>query len=56
MMEAVFAELRALGIEELVIAMIATNEPARRFYERFGFRPWLTVAFGKVPPNGTAPV
>ncbi len=49
MMEAVFAELRSLGIHELVIAMIATNEPARRFYERFGFRPWLTVALGKVP-------
>jgi GNAT superfamily N-acetyltransferase len=49
MMETVFSELRSLGIHELVITMIATNEPARRFYERFGFRPWLTVALGKVP-------
>ncbi|MGZ8585471.1 MAG: GNAT family N-acetyltransferase [Actinomycetota bacterium] len=49
MMEAVVAELRSLGTHELVIAMIATNEPARRFYERFGFRPWLTVALGRVP-------
>jgi ribosomal protein S18 acetylase RimI-like enzyme len=49
MMEAVFAELRSLGIRELVIAMITTNEPARRFYERFGFHPWLVVALGKVP-------
>ena len=49
MMESVFSELRSLGIHELVITMIATNEPARRFYERFGFRPWLTVALGKVP-------
>jgi len=50
MMEAVFAELRALGIWELKIATIATNERVRQFYERLGFRPWLTVSFGKVPP------
>ena len=49
MMESVFSELRSLSIHELVITMIATNEPARRFYERFGFRPWLTVELGKVP-------
>lgn len=49
LMESVFSELRSLGINELMITMIATNEPARRFYERFGFRPWLTVALGKVP-------
>ncbi len=56
MMESVFSELRSLGIHELVIAMIATNEPARRFYQRFGFRPWLTVALGKVPAGKDAVV
>ena len=50
MMDAVFVELRALEIGELKIATIVTNERVRRFYERLGFHPWLTVSFGKVPP------
>jgi ribosomal protein S18 acetylase RimI-like enzyme len=35
-------ELRAAGIDELRLSVIATNERAVRFYEREGFAPMVT--------------
>lgn len=49
LMDAVYRELRRLGIRELEIGVLATNESAARFYERQGFRPWLVRYFGRVP-------
>jgi ribosomal protein S18 acetylase RimI-like enzyme len=45
----VYRRLRAEGIEEMVIGVLATNEPARRLYEREGFHPWVLITMGKVP-------
>ncbi len=53
MMERVFGELRAAGIEQLAIGVIATNDRALRFYERYGFRPWVITTLGTVPPAVT---
>ena len=33
----------------MVIGVLATNEDARRLYEREGFRPWVLLTLGKVP-------
>ena len=49
MMLRVFEELRALGVTELKIGVLAGNDRAFRFYERFGFRPWLVETLGRVP-------
>ncbi|MBI3649265.1 MAG: GNAT family N-acetyltransferase [Actinobacteria bacterium] len=49
MMEAVFAELRRLEIGELLIGVLSGNEGAFRFYERYGFRPWVVELLGRVP-------
>ncbi|HET6713102.1 MAG TPA: GNAT family N-acetyltransferase [Actinomycetota bacterium] len=50
LLQTVYAELRALGIEELAIGVLATNHDALRLYEREGFTPWVVIALGKVPP------
>ena len=52
-MERVFGELRTAGIEQLAIGVIATNDRALRFYERYGFRPWVITTLGNVPPAVT---
>jgi GNAT superfamily N-acetyltransferase len=52
LLRAVYARLRELGIEELAIGVLATNAAARRLYEREGFRPWVTIMLGRVPPPG----
>ena len=49
MMERMFGELRAAGIEQLAIGVIATNDRSLRFYERYGFRPWVITTLGTVP-------
>ena len=46
----VYSELRGLGIEELAIGVLATNHDAMRLYEREGFKPWVVITLGKVPP------
>jgi ribosomal protein S18 acetylase RimI-like enzyme len=50
LLHAVYARLRDLGIEEMAIGVLATNAAALRLYEREGFRPWVVVTLGKVPP------
>ena len=45
----VYAEVRAQGVEEMMIGVIATNDRVRRFYEREGFAPWVVLTLGKVP-------
>jgi GNAT superfamily N-acetyltransferase len=53
LMSAVYDELRRLGNAVLEIGVVATNEEARRFYERQGFAPWLIHYLGQVPgPRG----
>ena len=48
-MSALYAELRRLGVTVLEIGVVATNEGARRFYERQGFHLWLIHYLGAVP-------
>jgi ribosomal protein S18 acetylase RimI-like enzyme len=45
----VYRQVRAAGAREMVIGVLATNEPAMRLYEREGFRPWVMLTLGKVP-------
>lgn len=45
----VYAEVRAQGVEEMMIGVLATNDRVRRFYEREGFAPWVLLTLGKVP-------
>lgn len=52
LMSALYAELRRLGVSVLNIGVVATNEGARRFYERQGFIPWLVQYLGEVPGSG----
>jgi len=49
LMSALYAELRRLGVTVLEIGVVATNEGARRFYERQGFHLWLIHYLGAVP-------
>lgn len=49
LMDAVFAELRALGVRELEVGVLETNVDARRFYERYGLRPWMLHYLGRIP-------
>lgn len=49
MMDRVHEELRRLGIRELLIGVVATNVDALRFYERFGYRPWMIELLGRIP-------
>jgi len=45
----VYRLVRRCGVEEMAIGVLATNEQAKRFYEREGFRPWVMLTMGKVP-------
>jgi hypothetical protein len=47
-MDAVDAELRALGISDLEIGVIATNTRAAQFYERRGAAPFFTTYVQRV--------
>jgi len=49
LLRAVYREVRAAGVEEMMIGVLATNEAAMRLYEREGFKPWVVLTFGKVP-------
>lgn len=45
----VYRRVRGLGVTEMVIGVLATNEPAMRLYAREGFRPWVVLTMGTVP-------
>ncbi|MEP6758851.1 MAG: GNAT family N-acetyltransferase [Actinomycetota bacterium] len=45
----VYRQVRRRGVEEMVIGVLATNEAAKRLYEREGFQPWVILTMGKVP-------
>ena len=45
----VYRQVRAQGVEEMVIGVLATNERAMGLYAREGFRPWVVLTMGKVP-------
>jgi len=49
LLSAVYREVRALGVEEMMIAVMEGNDRVRSFYEREGFMPWVTMTLGKVP-------
>lgn len=52
----VYRAVRHAGITEMVIGVLATNEPAMRLYEREGFRPWVVLTMGRVPdPDAERP-
>lgn len=53
LLHGVYGELRDLGIEELAIGVLATNHDAMRLYEHEGFKPWVVITLGKVPPAST---
>jgi len=50
LMEAVFEELRQLGVEEITLAVMEGNDDAWRFYERLGLVPYVRLTIGRVPP------
>ena len=50
LMDAVFEELRRLGVEEISLAVMEGNDDAARFYERRGLVPYLRWTIGRVPP------
>jgi ribosomal protein S18 acetylase RimI-like enzyme len=50
LMDAVFDELRRLGVEEISLAVMEGNDDAWRFYERRGLVPYLRLTIGRVPP------
>ena len=45
----VYRHVRRRGVGEMVIGVLATNEQAKRLYEREGFRPWVILTMGTVP-------
>ena len=45
----VYRQVRRRGVGEMVIGVLATNEQAKRLYEREGFRPWVLLTMGTVP-------
>ena len=54
LLETVYAELRAVGIRELLIGVLAANRDAARLYERYGFRPWHVEYLGTIPEDPRA--
>ncbi len=42
-MDRIYEDLRTAGIKELSLAVMASNDPAIRFYERQGFAPFVVV-------------
>lgn len=51
LLEAVRDELRARGIRDLELAVIAGNEDALRFYRRHGLVPFATIMVGSTDPR-----
>jgi GNAT superfamily N-acetyltransferase len=49
--ERVYEELRATGVRELEVAVIARNAEALRFYERQGLLPFTVSYLGRLPDS-----
>jgi ribosomal protein S18 acetylase RimI-like enzyme len=49
LLRAVYAEVRAARVGEMMIGVMAGNDRALALYEREGFRPWVTMTLGRVP-------
>jgi ribosomal protein S18 acetylase RimI-like enzyme len=49
LLEAVFSELRALGVRQWAVGSIASNADAIRFYEGFDVIPFMVAFIGNVP-------
>jgi ribosomal protein S18 acetylase RimI-like enzyme len=49
LLDEVYRQVREAGVHEMVIGVLATNEPALRLYRKDGFRPWVILTMGKVP-------
>lgn len=50
LIEAVYDELRRLGISQIGVSVIATNADAIRFYDRLGLLRFCVSYLGNVPP------
>ena len=50
LIDAVYDELRALGISQLGVSVISTNTDAVRFYDRLGLLPFCVSYLGNIPP------
>lgn len=49
LMEDLFARCRAMGVTQMAIGVVATNERAVKFYERFGFQCRYVTMWGELP-------
>jgi GNAT superfamily N-acetyltransferase len=47
---AVYEELRGIGVGQLGVSVIFTNDDAIRFYERLGLLPFCVSYIGNIPP------
>jgi GNAT superfamily N-acetyltransferase len=50
LLDAVYAELRRLGVTELGLHVLSGNDSAMRFYDLKGFRPFAAWLSAPVPP------
>lgn len=55
LIDAVYVELRRLGVSEWAVGVIATNADALRFYERLDLHPFVVIYLGNVPADTGAP-
>jgi ribosomal protein S18 acetylase RimI-like enzyme len=55
LLEAAWARLEEIGVEDMQITTTVTNLDAQRFYERHGFRRGFVVYYGKSPGRTRAP-
>jgi RimJ/RimL family protein N-acetyltransferase len=51
LLDAVWARLAELGVEDMAITTTVTNVDAQRFYERHGFAQRFAVYYGKAPAS-----
>ena len=49
LVDAVYEELRGLGVSQLGVSVIAANADAIRFYERLGLLPFCVSYLGNIP-------
>jgi ribosomal protein S18 acetylase RimI-like enzyme len=49
LLDAVFGQLRALGVRHWAVGVVASNADAIRFYERLDLLPFVNSSIGEVP-------